>query len=354
MSKDPLEELFGPLEPKDADNTATAANDSLAEALASGDRNAADAQTEAVNDGAAAAERALNGDIFGAPTVANPVETEIPLILPPPPVAPPLPVAHVAPKTPAPVPVSSSVPSNAPAFPVSQPSAYGAAQTSIQARAVADEPPTMPVPAADRRSNSALPWVIIAVVAVIALVAAIFVVSTMNRADEVDPETTVETPQTPDPESPAVDPTEEAPEETQAPEPEATEPPRVEVGPTVAMEISCVSIAVEASGKLEPNGWFCPGGDTNRVTWESRLMNSFPESCAAMRSPSLQSPWGIEQDETGKWIAVRPEGTCAADPELYNEVWGLMQAVADSAKPLGDIASGAETADEAAAETDGQ
>lgn len=195
--------------------------------------------------------------------------------------------------------------------------------------------PTAPVPAGGKRPNAALPWIIVGIVTVLALIGSLIFISTVNGSGETKPETTTEPPATsPGTEQPSTDPTEETPSETPKPAPEPTKPPKADVGSTIPMDIGPAGISVDASNKLEPNGWFVIGGDTNRVTWESNLMNSFPDSCAAMRSPSLQSPWGIEQDATGKWIVVRPSGICEADPELYNEVWGLMQALADSAKPL--------------------
>lgn len=197
------------------------------------------------------------------------------------------------------------------------------------------ELPTQPVPAGSKRLGRLLPWIIIGVVGIALLVGAIVLVNSMKGTDnEPTPTPTPEAPVVEEPTTtPSEGPTEvETPEPS--PEPEATEAPEVTVSGTVDLDIGPAEISVAVPYELDPMQWYAPGGDTNLVTWESNLMNSFPDSCAAMRSPSMQSPWGIEQDQAGKWIVVRPEGTCAEDPELYNQVWGLMQALADSAKPL--------------------
>ncbi|KAM9861554.1 hypothetical protein ACI1US_02557 [Leucobacter sp. BZR 635] len=169
-----------------------------------------------------------------------------------------------------------------------------------------------------------------AAVAVLALVGSLIAVNAL-RSDEPKPAPTSE--------APAPTPT-ETDTETEEPEPTPEEPaepevPKVDVGADpISMPVSFAGISIETSQKLTSPQWQYIAGPPERVMIESGLMNTFPEACSAMRSPSLQSPWGIEKAEDGTWTVVRPEGTCAANPDLYNEVWGLMQAVADSAKPL--------------------
>lgn len=264
MSRDPLEELFGPL---DADDTETGAVETAAV-------GATEAPTRAYE-----------------PTPAAPR----PAVQSPPRVAP--------------------------------------ASTPARRAAVRDEPdaaPTRPVPAARKSTKAAMPWIVVSAVAVLALGGAFVVVNALGD-DEPKPEPTTEAP------TPA--PTTAAPEkpETETPKPGAEKPgaPEAEVGPNpISMDISYAGISVESSQKLTNPQWFYLAGPPERVMFESGLMNSFPDACSAMRSPVGESPWGIEKSAEGKWTVVRPAGTCSVDEKLYDEVWGLMQALADSAKPL--------------------
>lgn len=251
MSKDPLEELFGPIEPDDA-----------------------------------------------AATQAFPAPAEAP--------------TRAA--APAPAPVAAR-----PAQRVSLTPQYS------------NEPPTAPVPEVKKRSGKALPWIIVGAVAVIALIVALVFVNNATGDTQETPaptETTTEEPTTePATETPSEEPSEEP--ET----PTATEAPKVDVGGTYPLDISYAGISVLAPSKLNPNAWYVPGtGD--EVMFHSTLMGTFPASCADMRSVEGKSPWGIKKDASGKWTVIRPATSCAAAPELYDEVWGLVQSIADSAKPL--------------------
>lgn len=281
MSRDPLEELFGPLDSDDAETGAIETD----EIQAAGDTNGT-APTQAFEP--APAVRRSPAASAEAPTA---------------------PFATAAAQTPAPTRTPQPTP----------------------ARPVREEPPTRPVPAERKRSQAALPWIIIAAVAVLALVGALIAVNALRGDDAPVEETTA---------APAPSPTETDGAETEAPaptpeEPETEEAPKVDVGANpISMPISFAGISVESSQKLTNPQWFYHAGPPERVMFESGLMNSFPDSCSAMRSPEGQSPWGIEKGEGDTWTVVRPEGTCTADTELYDEVWGLMQAVADSAKPL--------------------
>lgn len=303
MSRDPLEELFGPL---DSDNTETGAIETD-EIAAAGDADS-EAATRAFEAAPRAFETAppVTARAEQVPAVTRPAATEA---------SPKSPFEHIVP---APRPVPAASPGGPPAGARAQ-------------RAERDEPPTRPVPAAKKRSIPALPWIIVGAVAVLALVGAFLVVKAISGDDE-KPESTTEAPA----------PTTSAPsgDETEAPEPTPEEPeepkvPTADVGPNpISMDISYAGISVESSQKLTNPLWFYQAGPPERVMFESGLMNSFPDACAAMRSPVGQSPWGIEKGEDGTWSVVRPAGTCSADSKLYDEVWGLMQAVADSAKPL--------------------
>lgn len=294
MSRDPLEELFGPL---DSDDTGTGATETRA-------------LPEAGDVDTSAATQPMTSV---APQPAAP-RTAAPAAAP-----------RTAAQPPAPQPAPRTAPVAGSAAPVRP-----AAQPRI-ARSGAAEPATRQVPATRRGMGAALPWIIVGAVAVVALVGSLLVVNAM-RGDDPQPEPSTSAPQ------PTPSETEEP--QTEAPEPEPEEPaaetaPTVEVGPNpIPLDISYAGISVESSQKLTNPQWFYQAGPPERVMFESGLMNSFPDACAAMRSPQGQSPWGIEKGDDGKWSVVRPGGTCSADPKLYDEVWGLMQAVADSVKPL--------------------
>lgn len=321
MSRDPLEELFGPL---DSDEPETGSFETGADA-ASGEANS-EAATQAFEPapavrpraGRAAADPRSDAD---APTAAfDAAETGA------------APTA-AAPTAAAPVGAAPTRAQSQPLTPGGSPAGAPApapVRPRIQ-RPQGAEPPTQPVPADAKRSNSALPWIIVAVVAVLALVGSLLVVNAIGKDDPKPEETT---------EAPAPTPSETDGQETETAPPEVEEPeeekaPVVDVGADpLSLPISFANITVETSRKLTNPQWFYHAGPPERVMFESGLMNSFPDSCAAMRSPVGQSPWGIEKGEGDTWEVVRPEGTCAADPDLYNEVWGLMQAVADSVKPL--------------------
>ncbi|GAA2843988.1 hypothetical protein FB468_3254 [Leucobacter komagatae] len=281
MSRDPLEELFGPL---DSDDTETGALETSANPTA--DSVDTSAATRAFEPAPAVRPRADRG-----PAPRSAVNPD----------------AQTAPFAPAPV----------------------RGRTNREAR---QELPTRPVPAEGKRSNAALPWIIVAGVAVLALVGALLVVNALRGGGEEKPAPTTEAP-APTTTTPETTETETAPPTPE--EPEVEEAPKVDVGPNpISMDISYAGISVQSSQKLTNPQWFYHAGPPERVMFESGLMNSFPDSCSAMRSPEGKSPWGIEKGEGNTWTVVRPEGTCEADTKLYDEVWGLMQAVADSAKPL--------------------
>lgn len=314
MSRDPLEELFGPL---DSDDTETGALETSANPTA--DSVDTSAATRAFEPAPAARPRA-DRDPAPRPAVNPDAQT-----------APFAPAPAAAPRAAAPA--APTAPTRASA------AATAAASAGISApvrgrtnREARQELPTRPVPAEGKRSNPALPWIIVAAVAVLALVGALLVVNALRGGGEEKPAPTTEAP-APTTTTPETTETETVPPTPE--EPEVEEAPKVDVGPNpISMDISFAGISVQSSQKLTNPQWFYHAGPPERVMFESGLMNSFPDSCSAMRSPEGKSPWGIEKGEGNTWTVVRPEGTCAADTKLYDEVWGLMQAVADSAKPL--------------------
>lgn len=189
----------------------------------------------------------------------------------------------------------------------------------------------MPVPEVQKRGGAFLPWIIVSVVAVAALVGAlVFVNLNANGGGDGEPAGTTT-------EQPSDTPTTDEPSETPSEEPEApeaTEAPTVAIGDTYSMDISYAGISIQGPAKLNPNAWYVPTAENDEVMFHAALMGTFPDSCAEMRSVEGKSPWGIRKEADGSWSVIRPGTGCAAAPELYGEVWGLMQSIADSAKPL--------------------
>lgn len=234
------------------------------------------------------------------------------------------------------------------------PESSGAAQPARSTPPIAAsraDMPTEPVPTGRRRSP-ALPWVVVAIVGILAIVGSLFVVNLVQRGSDPGGSTggdTSESSDKPGDTSPSTSggTTSSGPTTgtSTSPSPTTTTPgattggtaPKVDVGANpYRMEIGAADIAVEVSQKLGSVEWHYLTADVPapRVMIHSPHMASFPESCQAMRSMEGKSPWGIQDAGNGKWIVVRPAGTCAADTKLYDEVWGLMQAMADSVQPL--------------------
>ena len=305
MNRDPLEELFGPLgddgdDFPESDTTPTEANSA--------------AETRAFEP---TQESAQQDPLFPAPRRAT-AATQ--------PIAATQPVAATQPSeatTPMPAPVRSA-PRQAPL--------PGPVRTRSTATP-ADDVPTGPVRSGRGGMAKALPWIVIGAVAVIALIVALVFVNSTRAGDEP---TTTPTAPTTEPTTKPVEPTEEPEEEPEEEAQDSDEAPRVDVGPNpIQMNVDPAGISIETSTKLgEYPGWYVVNDPQLSVMLHTNLMGSFPESCSAMRSVEGKSPWGIAKGEDGKWTVIRPEGSCAADPKLYDEVWGLMQGVADSAKPL--------------------
>ena len=111
----------------------------------------------------------------------------------------------------------------------------------------------------------------------------------------------------------------------------------VDPGTTSPMDIQTWGVTVQVSGQFGSTQYQITG---NTLAITSALTNSFPESCAALRTgwgiikaaPPAQ-PGGVVVNNNAYNLA-KPAGTCAADTALYNKVWGLMQAMVSSTKAL--------------------
>ena len=149
-----------------------------------------------------------------------------------------------------------------------------------------------------------------------------------NAAPTPSPTKTTESP-TPTP-SPTQ--TTESPTPTPTPTPTTT----VDVGPTAPLDVSPWGVTFDLSTKFGATQWQITG---NTLTMNNTLINSFPESCAALRTG-----WGVTKAQpparSGVVVAgnaynlAKPTGTCQADPDLYNEILGLTQAMVNTAKVL--------------------
>lgn len=173
-------------------------------------------------------------------------------------------------------------------------------------------------------TSTRLPWIIVGAVAIVAIIVSIVVVN-VARGSESAPEATTNTtttePETTQPEPETTTP--EAPKPVEKPKDQA---PSVEVGPTVTMQIVPWTVTSELSQRFGQTSFNIPDGVNLELT--SELLNSFPESCAAMRTA-----WGATKLEDGTFQVRKPAEGCAEAPELYDTVWGLVAAWVDTIQP---------------------
>lgn len=185
------------------------------------------------------------------------------------------------------------------------------------------------------RKQRVLAWSLVsAVVVVAAVVAAAIAIPAMNNNAQPSPTPTKTT------SSPTPTPTKTTESPTPTPSPTKTDnggAPVVDPGTTSPMDIQTWGVTVQVSGQFGSTQYQITG---NTLAITSALTNSFPESCAALRTgwgiikaaPPAQ-PGGVVVNNNAYNLA-KPAGTCAADTALYNQVWGLMQAMVSSTKAL--------------------
>lgn len=170
----------------------------------------------------------------------------------------------------------------------------------------------------DDRAARAKPWIVVGIIAVLALVASIVVVNVARGSQEAPQQTTppatTQSPTTPQRTTPPTSGSDADDEEDDKP----AGPPAVDVGPTYDMAIVPWNATSQISQRFGSISFTIPDG-TNLVL-SSDLLNSFPESCAAMRQG-----WGATKTATG-YEVLKPAERCEAAPELYDEVWGLTAA----------------------------
>lgn len=179
--------------------------------------------------------------------------------------------------------------------------------------------------APDPRIAKAKPWIIVGIITVLALVASMIVLN-LARAGEDPSPTTAPTTQAPTTSAPATSkPADD--DDKKKKKPDENKVPSVDVGNTGTMDVPVWGITAQISEKF---GW--PQYQINGeqlVLQYSPLIDSLPDSCAAMRQQ-----WGIQRTADGKYEVLKPAQRCEAAPELYDELWGLTDALVKSIAPL--------------------
>jgi hypothetical protein len=171
------------------------------------------------------------------------------------------------------------------------------------------------------RSPQFIPWVVVAVVAVIAIVAALFFVNSASGEPEPTPEPTPTAQPTTTP-TPSPTPKPTVPDETPSKDPA----PSVDVGNTSTMQIGQWNATAEVSGRFGALNYMITG---EKMLITSALTDSFPASCG----DAMRTGWGVARVGDQTYQVVKPASKCADSPELFDQVWGLTQAMADSIKP---------------------
>lgn len=180
-------------------------------------------------------------------------------------------------------------------------------------------------PESTNRDAKFRPWIIVGVVAVLALVGSIVMVNLARGGGDTTATPAPTTTQPSTENSPSTPATTE-PTETDDPTPDPDEVPTVEVGPTNNMPIGPWNATSELSQKLGSTSFSIPDG--SNLVLSSALLDSFPNECADMRTA-----WGATLLENGTYEVRKPATRCAAAPELYDEVWGLVAAWVTTIKP---------------------
>lgn len=217
--------------------------------------------------------------------------------------------------------------------------AAGAAATGAPAQNHNTQAPTYtPQPhepgSDDRGKQKLIAWLVVAIIALAAIVVAlIFIIPAFDGSENNKP--------TPSPTQTTAQPTPSPTQTTQSPTPtpsptSTNDAPVVDPGTTSPMDVPFWKVTFAVSTKFGSTQYNITG---NTLLIDNAMIQSFPESCAALRTG-----WGITKATppavNGVVVAgvayniAKPSGTCAADPQLLNEVWGLTQAMVDSAKVM--------------------
>lgn len=263
----------------------------------------------------------------GPKSASSAAPRQTPVSAPPPaaPAPPPWPVTPAADPWP---PVSASVPAAAtpttpitPIPPVTQPEPVLSPSTSVFPE-VGEDYEKIAVTGGERGAKRFIPWIIVGAGAVIALIVAVLLIGSLNGGSEPAP-TAAPSPTTP---SESRQPSTTSPTETRpttAPVNPGTEVPQVEVGPIMNMPITHWGVQADLSQKLGDTFYNITG---ENLVLTSSLISSLPASCG--------SEWGMTRAADGSFQVLKPGERCAAAPELYDELWGLMDAMVKTVRPL--------------------
>ncbi|GAA1598589.1 hypothetical protein [Leucobacter chromiireducens] len=176
------------------------------------------------------------------------------------------------------------------------------------------------------RAAQAKPWIVVGIVALLAILASIVVVNIARGQGDAEPSTPKPTAtEQPSTEQPDPKPTTPVTEKPETEKPDEDTVPSVDVGPTSSFPIGPWNASSEWPQRLGAANFEIP--DASHLKLSGELFNSFPESCAAMRGE-----WGATKLPDGKFEVAKPAATCEAAPELYDQVWGLLDAWVKSIK----------------------
>lgn len=291
---------------------------------------------------------------------------EVPLVLPGPPgAAPAKPAPASPPARPASAPVVRTEPpaqpkpagQAAPTVPVIPVTPAASAMPPAPEPPRADPlPPTLPIPAptqtfdlgsggddyepiavtgGEHRPRRLVPWIIVAAGVVIALLGAFFVVNALTSGGGSDGQqnTASESDGQGGSGSDATEPgtsTGTTGPSTTSSRPTTTdsddEVPHVEVGDTMNLQVTQWSVQVDMSQKLGLTASYSIPDGAN-LELSSSLIDSYAAAC-----PGGQ--WGMTRVDDTHFEVLKPTQRCSAAPELYDELWGLMDAMVRTARPL--------------------
>lgn len=231
--------------------------------------------------------------------------------------------------------VTTPEPTRRPESPVAE-DAFAAALLASGATQTTDQEPyeKISVTGGEKRSRRFVPWAVVGATATVAIVAAVFAVNVfVGGGSETQPAPAPTPTPTPTPApKPTPDTSEEKEQEAEAEaNNSANKPPTVDVGEVWKVDITQWNISVDVSQRLGGMNYVL---ETNSKAMLSLpLAEGLPESCASARTG-----WGLQrQGETNKFTAIRPEPRCTnpADAAVYDTIWGLVDAMAKSARPMG-------------------
>lgn len=207
-----------------------------------------------------------------------------------------------------------------------EPALPGAAATSATPQPTSTDDDYERIAVTGGEKKRFVPWIVAGAIAVVVLIAAVLIVLAVRGGDSDPAPTTPPTTEAPTDPTPTedIDPPTEPTEPTEPEQPDPDEPPTVDVGSTSVMPVAGWGVEVDVSNRLGIMNYVLQGED---LLFTGGLLEQLPASCA-------KEPWGMTRVGDGTFEALKPETRCAAAPELHDEIWGLMAAMAASARPI--------------------